>query len=215
MLFDLHDAIAPLPGSTKARALLVQQGLEYLDTLNNQSGADLDLKREVADGYMRLGSIQGEPSASNIGDTPGAVKSYEKAVALFEQLLRQDPQDRRSILRLCAAYRALASLEATFGNSDVEDQLFQKARQLGDADSTAHPDDESAPATTLPPTTMRSRLSASQQSDTTKQLSCSELALKSYERDLAEHPGVLIAIQGCGALPQTHRRSPRCPEKDS
>jgi non-specific serine/threonine protein kinase/serine/threonine-protein kinase len=194
VLFDLHDTIAPLPGSTKARALLVSQGLEYLDTLNNQSRNDLDLKREVADGYVRLGSIQGQPGVANLGDGAGAIKSYEKAVALFEQVVHSDSQDRRSLLRLCAAYRDLASLEGSFGQKGLEDKLLEQARKLGDADSAAHPDDErardNAAANNYALASLR--IGAKRYDESIALL---KAALKNYERDLAGHPDALIAIQ--------------------
>src|SRR5690606_14761070 len=50
-LFDLHDAIRDLPGSTPARQLLVSNALTYLDRLSRDAGDRPDLKRELAAAY--------------------------------------------------------------------------------------------------------------------------------------------------------------------
>src|SRR5262249_13711698 len=42
-LFEFHDAIRNLPGSTAARALVVKRGLEYLDRLAAESADDAGL----------------------------------------------------------------------------------------------------------------------------------------------------------------------------
>jgi len=43
-VFDLHDEVAKLEGSTKAREIMVRTGLEYLDNLARKAGGDLDLQ---------------------------------------------------------------------------------------------------------------------------------------------------------------------------
>ena len=85
-LFDLHDSIRDLPGSTPARQLLVSKGLEYLDRLSRDAGDRPDLKREMAGAYVKVGDVQGRPFNPNLGDTAGARASYDKAVAIYESL---------------------------------------------------------------------------------------------------------------------------------
>jgi serine/threonine protein kinase len=53
VIFELHDAIQDLPGSTAARKLLVQRGLEYLRKLESNGGARHDLQLELASAYQR------------------------------------------------------------------------------------------------------------------------------------------------------------------
>jgi eukaryotic-like serine/threonine-protein kinase len=85
VLFELHDEIAPLPGSTKARATLVSTALRYLDALAEEAGRDPALARDVAAGYARLGRIQGGLNA-NLGDKEGAVRSHRASIRLLEPL---------------------------------------------------------------------------------------------------------------------------------
>src|SRR6185436_7939350 len=76
-LFEFHDAIAPLPGSTKARELVVRRAREYLDSLSAESGNDPSLQRDLATAYERVGDVQGLPQFANLGDTSGAVESHK------------------------------------------------------------------------------------------------------------------------------------------
>ena len=85
VMFDLHDAIARLPGSTKVRETLVKTGLEYADALAKESSSDPGLQREVAAAYSRLGDVQGGGN-SNLGDREGARVCYRKALAIREAI---------------------------------------------------------------------------------------------------------------------------------
>jgi non-specific serine/threonine protein kinase/serine/threonine-protein kinase len=89
-LFEFHDAIVNLPGSTAARQLVVERAAEYLDRLALDAPGDVGLKRSLASAYQRLGEAQGGSGEGNLGDTEGAMKSYEKARAIREALV-QDP----------------------------------------------------------------------------------------------------------------------------
>ncbi len=84
-LFEFHDAIENLPGSTKARRLVVEKGLQYLEALTVDAVNDPQLAREVGLGYKKLGDVQGDPLRSNLGDTKGALESYRKSVQMLEQ----------------------------------------------------------------------------------------------------------------------------------
>jgi hypothetical protein len=54
-LFELNDRIEQ--GPTKARELLVQRALEYLDSLAQEAGSDLSLQRELAAAYQKVGDV--------------------------------------------------------------------------------------------------------------------------------------------------------------
>jgi tetratricopeptide (TPR) repeat protein len=86
VVFELHDAIENLPGSTAARALLIQRSLEYLRSLEASSGRDLGLKWELAEAYKRVGDAQGDAAAGNLGDSTGALDSYARARSLLNQI---------------------------------------------------------------------------------------------------------------------------------
>jgi serine/threonine protein kinase/tetratricopeptide (TPR) repeat protein len=91
-LLDFHDAIASLPGSTAARKMVVETGLQYYDTLVKEAQGNRDLLEEIARGYDRLGDVQGNPYYANLGDSAGAMASYRKSLAIRERLTDDSPE---------------------------------------------------------------------------------------------------------------------------
>ncbi|HWW95374.1 MAG TPA: serine/threonine-protein kinase [Vicinamibacteria bacterium] len=85
-LFEFHDAIANLPGSTPARELVVKRAAQYLDSLAAESTNDVGLKRELAAAFERLGDAQGGAGGANLGDPKGALASYTKALDIWGAL---------------------------------------------------------------------------------------------------------------------------------
>ncbi len=86
MVFDVHDAIADLPGSTPARRLLVERALQYLDRLSTRAQQDTSLKIELAKAYIKTGSVLGIPTGPNLGDRTGALAAFGKADAVLRSL---------------------------------------------------------------------------------------------------------------------------------
>ncbi len=82
LLFDIHDSVRDLPGSTGARKLLVDRALKYLDSLAQEAGDVSDLQRELAAAYERVGDVQGNSQFANLGDTAGSIASYRKALQI-------------------------------------------------------------------------------------------------------------------------------------
>jgi len=93
LLFDVYDAISGVPGTLGPRRLVAGRAQEYLDRLAREAGNDSVLERELAESYLRLGDVRGKPYRSNLGDTAGALESYQKGVLLLEDLLRRHPSD--------------------------------------------------------------------------------------------------------------------------
>ena len=93
-MFDVHDAIEKLPGSTAARKLLVTEALGYLDSLALEAGGDASLQRELANGYEKMADVLGRTGYPNLGDAKGAVAAYRKAQAARERLRAADPTNR-------------------------------------------------------------------------------------------------------------------------
>ena len=94
VLFELHDAIEKLPGSTAARELLVRRALEYLQNLSREAGSNADLQREVAIGLERVGIVQGYLGESNLGHVAAAVENFRQSQEILDRLRARDPSDR-------------------------------------------------------------------------------------------------------------------------
>jgi tetratricopeptide (TPR) repeat protein/tRNA A-37 threonylcarbamoyl transferase component Bud32 len=93
IVFDVHDAVRDLPGSTRARQMIVQTGLEYLDSLAGSVKGDARSERELAKAYRRLGDVQGNVQDQNLGDVSSALASYRKALALLDTVRGGAPRD--------------------------------------------------------------------------------------------------------------------------
>ena len=99
-IFDIHDAVEKLPGSTAARQLLVTNALTYLDRLAAEAESDASLQRELATSYEKMADVLGLPNRPNLGDLNGAIAAYRKAQAARQRLLTADdsnPELRRDL----------------------------------------------------------------------------------------------------------------------
>lgn len=129
-LFEVHDAIAPVPGTTPARKLLVAKALEYLDTLSRQSTNDAALQRELASAYQRLGDLQGNPNSANLGDTTGALASYKKSLSLRTALAGKDLFSASLKSSLATSNEALGDMMITLGAPTMALQYYRQALAL-------------------------------------------------------------------------------------
>jgi len=127
VVFELHDAIEKLPGSTHARALLVSRALQYLDRLAAEGGNDKELRRDLALAYRKVADVQGQPGGANLGDTSSALMNYEKASALFEALSRESPANPELRSELARCYLGFADLLDSAGQADRGLSLTRQA----------------------------------------------------------------------------------------
>jgi eukaryotic-like serine/threonine-protein kinase len=114
-LFEFHDAIRDLPGSTAARELVVRRALEYLDSLAKESSGDRQLRRELAEAYRRVGDAQGNPFMANLGDVRGAAASYGKAIGLLEPAVAAGDASDAEQATLATTYLVDAGLSLNEG----------------------------------------------------------------------------------------------------
>lgn len=117
VLFEIHDSIQALPGSTPARELLVSRALRFLDKLAAEPGNDLELQKELAAGYIRLGDVQGLTGNSNLGLSSAALASYQKGLALRKTIAESVPNDIHAKRDLATAHDLLGSTMEEQGKS--------------------------------------------------------------------------------------------------
>jgi serine/threonine protein kinase/tetratricopeptide (TPR) repeat protein len=132
LVFDVHDAIRDLPGSTPARKILIDRALKYLDGLSKESGNDRSLMRELAAAYERVGEVEGHFLQSNLGDAARSLDSYQKALALRLRLVAGDPHDPRDRLALASCHRRVANqLWATGNIRGARDEIAEAIAVAG------------------------------------------------------------------------------------
>jgi tetratricopeptide (TPR) repeat protein len=94
VLFELYDGVSNLSGSTRLRAEMAKRSTGYLNALASEAQRDNGLRLELAEGYLRLGDIQGNLMLSNLGDTPSALASYQKGLGLLDRAPHDPTADR-------------------------------------------------------------------------------------------------------------------------
>jgi non-specific serine/threonine protein kinase/serine/threonine-protein kinase len=127
VIYELHDAIANLPGATEARRLLVTRALEYLDRLSGEAHDDPELLRELADAYQRIAEVQNAGLGANVGDTRGALESYGKALDIRKSLAALDPVESRDLYGLAHVEFELGALERVTGDLTRTEAYFLSA----------------------------------------------------------------------------------------
>jgi serine/threonine protein kinase len=131
-LAEVYDAVAFLPGGTKARKLLVENSIKYLTGLEREAQDNPQLQRDLAVAYDRLADVQGDYIGANIGDTEGALESHRHALRLRRALVEHDPtvDARRELLR-----SAVKLSELLMGQSTVPEalSLAREGALMGDS----------------------------------------------------------------------------------
>ena len=127
VLFEYHDGIEKLPGSTPVRERMVKDALEYLDNLSAESAGDSALKRELATAYEKVGDVQGAPFRSNLGNFKGALESHRKAMVIREGL-NNKTADESLKLELARSYGAIGEL--LFVTGDLPTALTHYAKEF-------------------------------------------------------------------------------------
>jgi eukaryotic-like serine/threonine-protein kinase len=151
VLFDYHDAIAALPGSTSVRQRLVRDALEYLDGLSKQASNDAALLRELAAAYEKVAMVQGGAtvssrgtalSTSNLGDTKGATENLDKALVIRERVSALEPKNKDAQQELAYCYERIGVLYVTNGPPEKAVESLRKAAPRMEALLAADPANE-------------------------------------------------------------------------
>lgn len=130
-VFDVHDAVRDLPGSTRARQLIVETGLRFLDEMARNSRSDWALKTELATAYQRIGDVQGNVMGANLGNTKDGLESYQKAMALIDSVLGQDPGNRKAQLARVTVLRQIGTVYVYTQESGRGLASFREAQKTG------------------------------------------------------------------------------------
>jgi tetratricopeptide (TPR) repeat protein len=144
-LFEFHDAIKNLPGSTPARQLVVRRALEYLQKLSTARSDDPALQRDLATAYERVAKVQGGLFESHLGDTAGARRSLREALAIREAIGRANPSRIDDQVALADCELQLAEVLIVTGEADAVNQA-RRAVTLLAALSGAAPADRALQA---------------------------------------------------------------------
>lgn len=143
MIFNLHDAVRDLPGSTKARKLIVDTGLAYLDELAAQAADNEAILKDLAGSYKRLAEVQGDPGSSNLGDLKGALETYQKSLEVCRKLDRMSPEKFMYCDGAVAILNAIAGVQIGLGREADAMATYQAARDQVDENARRFPGEAS------------------------------------------------------------------------
>ncbi len=166
VLFDFDKVIEA--GSTPARQAVIEKATEYLGRLEKDRTNDPSLERELVEGYLKVGDLQGNLYGANLGNRTAAKESYERALKVLDSSKAAD-------VRLLTETRVrLADLLASTGALQDAIKAYEGAKEVLEERSGADPKTHQTLVTLL-------RKMASAQT----QVGDYPGALKSYEQSLA------------------------------
>ena len=139
---DVHDEIRNLPGSTRARKMIVKTGLEYLEALAANAQGDVDLQREIGAGYLRIGEVQGAVLEPNLGDPNGALNSYAKALQLLEDVARRRPEALDVQSDILKIHVGIGDINSYIKSTDAALRSYAHARAVGETLLSQQPNDD-------------------------------------------------------------------------
>ena len=140
VLFEYHDGIAKLPGSTPLREKMVKDALAYLDNLAAEKIDDASLQSELASAYFKVGEVQGAPAKSSLGDYGGGLESFRKSLAIREKLFEKYPTDEQIKLDLSRSYQMVGHLSQVTDDLPAAFENYGKAFELLNSMPTAKRD---------------------------------------------------------------------------
>ncbi|MBI3147521.1 MAG: protein kinase [Betaproteobacteria bacterium] len=139
VIFDYHDAIAPLAGSLEARARLAADALVYLDSLAQEAGGDRALQRDLALAYERVAEIQGRLIVDSGASAEPARASHAKALGLRESLAR-DADGVEDTVAWAESMRRAGDSEMRSGELHAAVTHYQRAIELAAPLAQRHAD---------------------------------------------------------------------------
>jgi len=141
VLFEQHDAIKDLPGSTAARRLLVQDALEYLRELEATGGNSRELDSEPAAAYMRVGDVQTSLGRANTGDSAAAMQSQLNARRLAVSAAQANPGKERQTQQLREIDIRLGDLHHQQGDTRSWRKIRAQVDKISAGLAVRHPQD--------------------------------------------------------------------------
>jgi non-specific serine/threonine protein kinase/serine/threonine-protein kinase len=122
VLFDFDRVI--VTGVTPARKALIEKATEYLGRLEQDGSPDASLEREIVEGYLKVGDLQGNLYGPNLGDREAARASYERALRIL------DRSRTRNVPLLVRARMKMADLLHQSGSPRAAIEDYTRARKM-------------------------------------------------------------------------------------
>jgi len=126
LLFDVHDSLATVPGTTPVREMVVAKATEYLDRLAADAGPDTAVRFGLGDAYARLGMLQGQVWEANVGKADDAYASFQKCREIRESLLAEYPGDERALYGVMQICTRIGLFDLEHGREEESLAMFER-----------------------------------------------------------------------------------------
>ncbi len=137
LLGDVQTAVTNLEGSTKARELLTDAALTYLNSLDAAALDTKELRESAANAYERLGDVMGATFVGNLGETASAREAFDRAIEIRRANVKESPNDLTQLQLLARTQSKLAGMLRRTGDTAEAIALSEEAltwrRQLAAA----------------------------------------------------------------------------------
>lgn len=130
LVFDLTDRVGNIPGATPLREAIAMTGLETLLSLEKEVKGNEKLAIELANAWMRLGDIFGNPDVANLGRTNDASEAYIRAEALLSSVASAQPE------MLAELHKRLADMHVVFGEIERAHAEYKLAQEFAHSASS-------------------------------------------------------------------------------
>ncbi len=123
LLNDFCRTLNSSKGITYVQSRLVNRTQAYMDSLVNEASDDEELKIELAEAFLQLANLQGQPDYSSLGEFENAQLNLGRAEQMIQSLADPDSIDARRVLFATNLHRG------AFARADDD---FNKAREHAD-----------------------------------------------------------------------------------
>ena len=129
-VFEINDEIEKSP--IKARSLLVERAVQYLDRLASESDDDESLITELAAAYEKIGDVQAELFKPNLGNAGAALESQNKSLQLRAGLLERKPDDIQRMINVAKSQTKVGDILTITGDISSAAASYNRAVELGE-----------------------------------------------------------------------------------
>jgi eukaryotic-like serine/threonine-protein kinase len=123
---NVRGPLERLPGSTAARAAMIQTVIRYLDGLARETGSDPAFELEIADAYREVANVEAHPFRQNLGQTAAALGHYKKAIEIFERHTNRAETRSEAIAGLVGSNIEAGDVESRMGKPEAAKARLQK-----------------------------------------------------------------------------------------
>lgn len=124
--FEIYDDIKDGAGSTATRAKIVKNIASFLESSEEDAVNDPSLALVLAEGYSRLGEVQGKPKQGQIGDISGALISYDRARRFYTAALSRTGNPAEIREKLAGIHETLGLIRVRKGDCPEAESEFRK-----------------------------------------------------------------------------------------